>query len=401
MYSDGEKTQMAFDELFALDYETDELPAKAYMDSLDDMKLFSEKMIKRIRILGYDGEEDVNSMTAYILKRCQSEKIELSRQNITNWLTKGFPSGNELGRENVYRLCFALQMNAEQTKEFFLKAYLERPFNFKNMHESVYYYCLKHEKTYQDALRIISQVELEPVKENSYSDDVTEEIGRVIDKVKSEEALIGYLVENRSGFSVQNKTATEQIKQLLDKCMEFSIENKELVLPAQNKTGTKIKNIDELLAVMYGYSARATCGYEDKDGKKIPKPVFAKTISESIFPELVRRNFPQRQQFENVLKGKATSDVIRKALIMLTFFHYFADAMVKGEDVEAGLFDEFTDEMNYRLATCGYVQLYWRNPYDWMIGCCACAMNPLEELRKFIEQYYLECEDVYQQVTRE
>lgn len=399
MYSDGEKTQLAFDELFSLDYEPEALPAKEYMDSLNDLKLFSERIIKRIRILGYDGEEEVNKIVAYILKRCENEKIQISRQNITNWLTKGFPSSSEHGRENVYRLCFALQMNAEETKEFFLKAYLERPFNFKNLHESVYYYCLKHAKTYQEALQIISRIEGIPVRENIYADDVTEEIGRAIDRVKNEEELINYLVENRSGFTVQNQTATEQIKQLLDKCLEFLVEDKELVLPKQNRNGKKIKNIDELLTVMYGYSARATCGYEEKNGKRIPKSVYIKSISESAFPELIRRNFPQRQQFENILKGKATSDVIRKALIMLTFFHYFADAMIRGENVEAGFFDEFTDELNYRLATCGYVQLYWRNPYDWMIGCCACALNPLDELRKFIEVYYLERDNVHQKVT--
>ena len=47
------------------------------------------------------------------------------------------------------------------------------------------------------------------------------------------------------------------------------------------------------------------------------------------------------------------------------------------------------EELQTVLAECGYVQLYWRNPFDWMIGYCAMSLNPLDTLRDLIEEYYL------------
>lgn len=51
--------------------------------------------------------------------------------------------------------------------------------------------------------------------------------------------------------------------------------------------------------------------------------------------------------------------------------------------------------MNSLLNECGYVRLYWKNPYDWMIGHCAASEKPLERLRELIDEFYLDSEEVY------
>ena len=73
--------------------------------------------------------------------------------------------------------------------------------------------------------------------------------------------------------------------------------------------------------------------------------------------------------------------------------------MSDAEDIEyTYLFDEFVDETNELLARCGYVQLYWRNPYDWMFGYCANAIDsdedPLDQFRMLIEELYLNKEGI-------
>ena len=61
--------------------------------------------------------------------------------------------------------------------------------------------------------------------------------------------------------------------------------------------------------------------------------------------------------------------------------------------MNSDLIDEFKTEMNGILEKCGYVQLYWRNPYDWMIGYCiqfaGDGGNPIYRLRDIISDMYL------------
>lgn len=383
-YSDNQATQLAYGEIFNYDFDMVELPSKEYFDSLDDYLLFTDSVKNRARAIGYRDDMDI---VDFLVGLCKETGVGLSRATISNWMAKGSPASGESGRNNVYKLCFALRMNAEQTGEFFLKAYLERPFNYKNLHEAIYYFCMNNGLGYPDAVRIIEKAESLPVIENPSAQDITEEIGRELQAFRSEEMLLEYLQANRCGFAEQNKTATERIKLLIEKCYPLAEAEFDFQKKVKDKACT-VDNEDELLSVIYNYNARATDGYWEKKGKLVPKPVYAKSISESKFPQLVRCNFPQRQQLENIKKHKASYDTIRKALIMLSFYHFFADARSKGVK-SPDLFDEFVDEMNTTLAECGYVQLYWRNPYDWMIGHCAEKENPLDMLRNMIDEYYL------------
>lgn len=394
-YESSKATQIAQNEFFKYDFENIELPGKEYIDALNNASFFTEKLFDQIIKSGYDADPaDAGQLVSYVLSRCKSEGISISRQNITNWLSSGTPASSSAGRDNVYKLCFALGMNEKQTGEFFLKAYLERPYNYKNITESVYYFCLKNSLGYNKATEILQRIEEIPPIENNSTIETTELVGRAVDAIRDEQALIKYLAENRASFSQQNKTATKKIEQLLSECMKLA--EREYSITNPHEESISVTNVDELLNVIYGYSARATEGVEEKNGKSVPKAVYKESISESYFPELIRKNFPQRQQFENISKSKASYDVIRKALVMLNFYHFFADATVSGADLESGLFDEFVIEINETLERCGYVQLYWRNPYDWMIGYCACSPSPLAELRDLIYEYYQGNDEIYQ-----
>ena len=204
-------------------------------------------------------------------------------------------------------------------------------------------------------------------------------------QLKSENDFLNYIRKNRSGFSIQNQTSLEEITDLIEYCKGLATE----------EDGKDVDSIDRLLEVIFGFNARKT-----KKGEDGREKVLKKSIKFSDFPEAIKTNFPQRQQFLNILKGKASFDVIRRALIMLKFYSFFAELQTSdAEDIEyTYLFDEFVDETNELLARCGYVQLYWRNPYDWMFGYCANAIDsdedPLDQFRMLIEELYLNKEGI-------
>ena len=383
-FNNNYATQCAVDAFSAFEYDYQNIPGKEYIESLNIVTTFYDYTHDYAKSSGYTGaKSDPDVLAKYIYDSSVEKQAPLSSLNtVKNWLKKAPPTGTQTGRENVYRLCFTLGLNAIQTKEFFLKAYLERPFNYKNIRESVYFFCMNNGLGYTDAERIIQRIPELPLKAQDDAEIITERIGYELSLLKNEDDIVKYLIENLSVFSVQNTTATKKIQELIEQCKVLA--ERELFIPDEDKA-LSVTTIDELLGVIYGYSARAT------KNKQCTHKI---TISKSNFPKLIRENFPQRQQIENILVGKASFDVIRKALIMLNFYYFFADACVNKEnDYSHYWFDEFVNETNTMLAECGYVQLYWRNPYDWMFGYCASALDvgvdPLEQFRMLIEEFYL------------
>ena len=393
-FSDGTQTQAALDALYSLDLD-EELPGKEYIEQFETNSYFKDAVCARAKALGYDGASDEELIT-FLAHCCSQAGVALSRQTITNWIQESAPTGSTVGRENVYKLCFALSMDENQTAEFFLKAFLEKPFQFKRVQECVYYYCLKNGLPYEKAEQLLAQIEQTPAPVSEFCEDNTVLIGQAISAIRNEDKLVQYITENREGFSVQNKTALEKIRELLEKCYEIateeqkqeqqwhSDEKEQKQKRSADKYSRQVKTPDALLAVIYGYAARAT--EKDKDGNRYN--VYKKSISKSSFPKAIKTNFPQRQQFEYILKGKGSNDAIRKALIVLDFYSFFGEAAAKKIDLDDP-FDEFTDELNLLLETCGYEQMYWRNPFDWMIGYSAFADVPLDEFRGLIDAFYL------------
>ena len=51
-------------------------------------------------------------------------------------------------RRNHYDLCYALEMDFQQTAVFFQKHYLTMPFNVKSSVDAVFMYALYHKKSY-------------------------------------------------------------------------------------------------------------------------------------------------------------------------------------------------------------------------------------------------------------
>lgn len=391
-FTNGETTQKVEKDLNGLDYNLF-FPGRKWIESLDTsldtFETFYDSVYLSAQRNGFEGEKsDADGLAQFVFQLGNERNVTLSSLNtLKNWLKKAPPSGSQQGREKVYALCFALGLDASKTEEFFLKAYLERPFNYKNMNEAVYFFCLDNGLPYSKAEEMIQKIEVEPhVKSIDAEQEInTVEVGNAISKMNSEDELIKYLVENRSAFEKQNQTAKAKIKELYEECKELAKEHVEKY-PGQLHIEGEIQNIDNLLEAITGYNARATY-----NGEKVYKT----SISKSKLPAAVRKNFPQREQFKQIEKDEASFDVIRKFLIMLKFYHFFASALIKNAKKleENSLFCEFIDETNEMLEECGYVQLYWRNPYDAVFVYCAYGaaklLNPLDEFKNVIYEFYL------------
>lgn len=389
-------------------YSDDDFGEK-YIETLDCVTVFRDEIKKNISAVGFTGDmENITDIIHFVCKCCartfpndfndpndKSRTVKFNRNTISRWLgSDDVPVSNIASREIMYKLCFALQMDEHAARDFFYKGCLERPFNYKNIREAIYFFCFKYHKSYENAMSILEKIEAAPKTDNPDADSCTSVIANKIQAMCTETELIEYLIENRTGFTLHNNSAYKLIEnELLPTCMELAA--KELARIAEQNAGgpgavkaEKVDNIDKLLSVIYGYDARATLE---------KKKLFKHSISDkaaSKFPRLIKENFPQREQFKNIAKHEASTGVVRKALIILKFYEFFTQAYLSNPlSLEFDLWEEFVDEINATLEMCGYVQLYWRNPFDWLIGHCAQEASeggkPVDRLRNLIDTFYL------------
>lgn len=365
-FSDGEQTILISSKLFEYDFDTNEMPSiQEFVKCLNTCNIFVDGIKERLKRLGY-AAADLNNKKELrkIVSALFSEAgIEFSA-SVKNWITKDniTPSYDERGRRNVYKLCFALKMDNTETAEFFLKSYLDRPFNPKVFEEAVYLFCLRNGKTYSDALNLIDIItkSTHEGNENIYT-ELTTHIEEEILNTETDAALIKYIIENRTAFErINNQTGCEEVKKLLNECCKLA----------------KANSIDAFLKELYEHDPRKSV----KQKKKVEY--------DNVFPKYITTNFPQRQQFEIILKAKNPSyESIRKALIILNFYHFFSTVGENTNDI----LDEFEADMDALLERCGYVQFYKRNPFDLMIYYCAMSPEPIDRLKDFI--YYITVED--------
>ena len=386
LFQDGEKTELASENMMSLmatDEEYDRFPpdVKEYIQSFNNANPFYEGIYKAAVRHGFSGSaEDEKSLEKFVSSKCKEAGIKL---DLRSWLQKKKHPG-PASRQNVYLLCFALGMDALETKEFFLKAYLERPFNYKDLHEAVYFFCMSNHRNYQDACRIIERVDAAKEEHvdaiSSATNQNTEYIGGELLLIQDEDSLVEYLAANAEAFANQNVSAIQEIKRLYENCIELA--GKQNVIEyngdknLEDKAMRSVVGTFDLLWAIYGRPARE---YSQAD-------ISWNSLSKSDLPKLITESMPVDIQVSNILNGKdASYTSIRKLLILLAFYNFFADPNIA--EADGDLYDEFMANTNEILARCGYVQLYMRNPYDWLFLYCAFQNDPLSAFQNIIDCY--------------
>ena len=347
-------------------------------DNYDVQFAFKNGIVKRINELGYQGDEDDWSKIAdFVLAKFKEHNIPILDLDINNWLNGKAPNDSEQSRPNVYKLCFALEMNANQTEEFFLKNYLCRPFKYKKAEEAVYYFCLNSGRTYEEAKELLIKIENIP-KLKSGEDIETRLMEIPLSNIKTEEDFLIFMENHRYDELEYESTVIKYINSLVEECQKLA----------------KVNSKRSLLIEIFDYEEEKLTVFDAEKGRN---RTFG--ISNSLLPAAVKRNFPRKQSFTQINANTASDDTCRKMLVMLFFYKYYTLAKQEREDdIKKGLvertldlsdyFDEFEIALDQLLEKCGYVQTYWKNPFDRFILLCAKQRNPLKELKALLELYY-------------
>lgn len=113
---------------------------------------------------------------------------------------------------------------------------------------------------------------------------------------------------------------------------------------------------------------------------------------------IARDSFPDRQGLEGIIRGDhQSSEVVRKTLIMLSFYRFWASLSVKNSDAyyspKPRESERCKAEINRFLGDTGYPALYEGNPFDWIFMFASQDTFPLEAFRFFMREVYLNKEE--------
>ncbi len=232
-----------------------------------------------------------------------------------------------------------------------------------------------------------------------YIAEKKEEVASYCDMIR--EGLLGQVCETVRTYIYDSK---KEIESAIKTELNYQVEKFRNELNEKNQLlSNKIKLTEE---TKRGIHARLrTIKEEIKHGQVIygdvsDKGQLTSRVAQSRFPKLICKNFPKRQLFSNIQKHEASEDVIRKALIILVFYEFYATALLNAEKNASGdvmdfgeEYEDFKVELDDILLECGYVQMYVRNPFDFFIVYCAKTCNPLDTFRTLIAEYQLDVEE--------
>ena len=365
LHNKGERTQV--DEQYIAEFNQN-------FSKVNTHDQFYNGVYESVIKIGYTGKRNnALGIRFFICEQFRKHNIQMPGKkdntgiNIQNWLEVSPPNDSDQSRDNVYRLCFALEMNAVETEAFFLKSYLCRPFNFKDRKECVYYFCLNTKRNYSDAERLITKVEsMSPTCVDKNVE--TRNIGIALSEIIEEEDFLKEMPKYIYQKSDQQHTVRKEIIELDKKCRKIA----------------KIEGRVSLLNFIY-YDKQRQIGNKFLSREKC--------LGEE-FPEYITTNFPLEITLSNIINHKIVSnDRCRKLLVLLHFFEFYGHqhclSVQKGtpySDVDlAPLYRQFEMSLDEKLNKCGFVELYYRNPYDAFFLSCAKKKDPLYEFRKMID----------------
>ena len=346
---------------------------------------FSVAITEFISEHGFNGSlVDVDAKVTFIRTAFEKANIMPPRE-IREWFTAGQP----IKRDTAFLICFAFGLDGGETDEFFRRYYArERSFNCHQVQEAVYYFCLNNGLSYAEALDIQTRVPL--AKESQKSGDVvyTGSIIAELNELETKEDLIAYLTENIDKFSDSNVTAYETIRRL----WTFAAGNGGLLMQEREKlpsvlddaaTGEKSKIRSGNKGVKPWDAYLAILQLDKDDVKQLQAERSIRPILKKLHAD-AQDSFPDRQGIDKILRGEHVSyERVRKWLILLTFYTFWAQKAVKEESYEAEPEDanRCLTSMNQHLMEAGYPELYVGNPYDWIFLFASKSEEPLYVFR--------------------
>lgn len=367
-------------------------------------RTFSAALTEFIKEHGYSGNPDDDAAkVAYLRSRFKAAKINAPR-DLKDW----FSSGKTLKKKEIaFQVCFALGLDVDETNDFFRRVMFERSFDCHSIYEAVYYFCFRNGLSYEDAKEIIALMPDVDNKGrvNTHDDDVlyTGTIIDYINGISSKDELLAYISEHISQFGYNNATATKHIQDLWNIISrKEGLAYREGLLWAEAnayrigedddddafttataepdsvwKIYCQILGLDKYQATRYGATRSI-------------KPLLEKN---NLLPPLAEAKFPDRDGIEKIINGVHVSpERIRKLMILLEFYVYWADLIVKSKNAfcESSRIhaERFQDKANRYLVEAGYPRLYEGNPYDWIFMWAIKDATPLCTFRDYMTELF-------------
>ncbi len=263
------------------------------------------------------------------------------RVSLNNWFApaKGIDD-RTVSRTYAMEMCFILRLPLHRADEF-LRDVTGEGLHYRDENELAAAFAIENGMDYPAYLALVERIASLPKSDAAPNEDsFTRTAAEALDRLESEEELIGYIREHRADLSSLHNTAyayfTDMIRVLTEEDVDLPIS----------------KLVEENL-----YR-----GLVDKKSKKL-----------SPLEKSIRSGWPEETQLSK-MKARET-DVTRKVLVLL----YLASGGGLTLNAEEDDFDEdYLDDddvdfegvrtgMNAMLMECGFAPLDPRQPFDWMV----------------------------------
>lgn len=323
-----------------------------------------------------------SNVIQFIKQKCTDNGVPMcdiaSMNTLTNWFEKGMrPKKAESSRKSMFAFAFALELNIEEIKDLFHKVYLDRAFNYRNIDEIVYYYCLQHKKSWTDAEQLITYAVTAPSNESDNT-RYTAVIKGEIEQIADDDELLEYISKHGNDFERDSQTAKKEFNRLIEEAKTTAIKEiemfdyKEVVRNKRHSSDNISVNL--LYQIIVGFNV---------SGEKGTETIF----SSSHLPKEIKSRFPEATSLG---KKNIGSEELRKVIILLFSYVYWFNIQCSDEDLN---YNDYEDQLNDLLLNCGFSNMYYGNPYDWLFMYCTVLgsnpenrMLPLDTFREIIEE---------------
>lgn len=349
---------------------------------------------------GYTGDiSDAEAKVGFIKEKFDNSGIALEARIPRSWFRRHIQADK---RDIAFKFCFAFQLTLEETGDFFRRVYLQRSLDCHTVEEAIYYYCIRHRLTYSDARELIKKA---PAKDGKGSVAFHAEVlytGTIIkelDRFQTPEELLAFLNENSAQFAYNNATAKRYINELWRRIAgEDGLAYQELCRRHPRKVISRKRSAWEIYLQIFGL-----LDYDTEDDSRLFRLEGDRTVQpmlkdNSLVHPLVRKSFPDRQSLEEIIKGNWQSDeVVRKTMILLAFYRFWAELFLKDPASEYAAKPHDAQRciasIDRLLLDANYPDLYEGNPYDWIFLFASQDDYPLEAIRFFMREVYLNKEE--------
>ena len=360
-----------------------------FLNSKEGFQPFGKRLAEFID-KKYDlGSTDRKTMVQALNEACEKNGVGLSEiasdGTLRNWFDKDKrPKKGEDSRFSMFALAFALRLSVEETKDLFHKIFLDRAFNYRNEKEVIYYFCLKNNKTWADAKRMIAEVENMTID----TSDHTQLTNVIVDNIKAmsdENILLEYIRENGHNFEKNSVTAKEKFSYYLEQAKKL----------AKEEVNAIRKDEEDMLVDEYGNEKRGKKSYSGKwinsfsnnflyeiitgvgvEGDKGTKTVF----KNATLPKEIKQRFPEAITFG---KEDMKSEEYRKVIVLLFSYCFWYKVQYLSIDFD---YDDYIGELDHILFSCNFSKLYPGNPFDWLFLFCSQDDCPLAVFRGILSE---------------